>query len=291
MKSLYGTGVAIVTPMDERGQIDFQGLKKLLKHITPADYLVVLGTTGESVTLSTEEKLKIVEFILLNRNGQTPVVVGIGGNHTVEVINSLKMIASLPITAVMSVSPYYNKPSQEGIYRHFSLIADHSNAPVILYNVPGRTGSNVTAETTIRLSGHGNIIAIKEASGNMEQVIRILAQVPGKFKVISGDDMLTVPLMAVGAIGVISVLANAYPRLFKKMTTAALAGNFKSAAQLQQSLTNINPLMYEEGNPSGIKELLEQLGVIRNYTRLPMTPVSNNLKEKISVARKEIKKG
>ena len=291
MKALLGAGVALVTPMDAKGDIDFNGLKKLLKHTSKADYLVVMGTTGESVTLDKEEKLKVLEFILKNNSGKQPVVYGIGGNNTAEVLKQFDTVRDLPLTAIMSVSPYYNKPSQEGIYRHFSAIADKSPLPVILYNVPGRTGSNVSAETTVRLTGHGNIVAIKEASGNVEQAIRILSEAPKSFKVICGDDMLTVPLMAVGASGVISVLANAFPSLFKKMTAAALKGDFKQAARLQHSLTHINPLMYEEGNPSGIKEVLEQLGLTRNFVRLPMTTVSDRLRERINTSLKQIKKG
>lgn len=291
MKALMGAGVALVTPMNANGNIDFAGLKKLLKHTSTSDYLVVMGTTGESVTMDKEEKLKVLEFVLQNNPKKLPVVYGIGGNNTAEVVKQLETVRGLPITAIMSVSPYYNKPSQEGIFRHFSAIADSAPAPVILYNVPGRTGSNMAADTTIRLATHGNIVAIKEASGNVEQAIRILSETPASFKVICGEDMLTVPLMAVGASGVISVLANAFPALFQKMTAAARTGDFKKASRLQESLVHINPLMYEEGNPSGIKEVLEQMGVIRNYVRLPMTTVSDKLKEKISTALRQIKKG
>lgn len=291
MKILSGTGVALVTPMDGTGKIDWPALKKLVRHTAKVDYLVVMGTTGESATLTSEEKLKVLDFVVSNNPSHLPVVLGLGGNNTTEVIQKLDLVKGLPLSAIMTVSPYYNKPSQEGIYRHFSLIADSSPFPVILYNVPSRTGSNVTSETTIRLSSHGNIAAIKEASGNIEQAMRIISETSKNFKVISGEDMLTVPMMSIGASGVISVLANAFPATFKKMTDAALNGDFKTAGRLQNSLIKINPLMYEEGNPGGIKELLEQMGIIKNYVRLPLVTISNSLRVKISKALKEIKKG
>jgi len=291
MKIPSGTGVALVTPLDAAGKIDWPGLKKLIRHTSKVDYLVVMGTTGESATLTSEEKLKVLEFVAANRPASMPIVFGLGGNNTSELIQKLDMVRGLPVSAIMSVSPYYNKPSQEGIFRHFTTIADKSPVPVILYNVPSRTGSNVTAETTIRLSAHENIVAIKEASGNLEQAIKIISEAPKKFKVISGEDMLTIPMMAVGASGVISVLANAFPGIFKKMTDAALTGDYKTAARLQNSLVRINPLMYEEGNPGGIKEVLELMGIIKNHLRLPLVPVSDSLRSKISNALQEIKKG
>lgn len=291
MKTLVGTGVALVTPMQLNGEIDFTSLKKLLRHTSIVDYYVVMGTTGESATLSQSEKLKVLEFVLENNPKKLPVVFGIGGNNTAEVLEKLSTVRDLPIAAVMSVSPYYNKPSQEGIYRHFITIADKSPKPVILYNVPGRTGSNMTAETTIRLSNHGNIAAIKEASGNIEQAIKIMMEATSEFKLICGDDMLTVPLMSIGAAGVISVLANAFPGSFKKMTDAVRANKYSVATRHLNSLVYINPLMYEEGNPSGIKETLEQMGIIKSHVRLPLAPVSNRLKEKINQAIKQIKKG
>ena len=279
-----GTGVALVTPFDAKGKIDFASLKKLLQHTSKADYYVVMGTTGESATLTDSEKRSVLDFVLENNKKALPVVYGVGGNNTSEVVQRIHDVRDVPVTAIMSVCPYYNKPSQEGIFRHFSEVADHSHAPVILYNVPGRTGLNMSAATTIRLANHNNIIAIKEASGNVEQAIKILADTPDSFKVICGDDMLTVPLMSVGAVGVISVLANAFPSLFSKMTQAALNGNFKKAGSYQLDFIDINPLMYEEGNPSGIKEVLEQMGVVRNFVRLPMVPVSDKLKERINQA-------
>lgn len=291
MKNLEGTGVALVTPMDATGKIDFNGLKKLIRHTAKVDYLVVMGTTGESATLTWTEKIKVLEFILTNRPASMPVVFGIGGNNTAEVIEKLDSVRGLPLKAILSVSPYYNKPPQEGIYRHFSAIAEKCPVPVILYNVPGRTASNMTAETTIRLASHGNITAVKEASGNIDQAIKIISEAPKKFSIISGDDMLTVPMMSIGARGVISVLANAFPSGFKKMTDAALKGNFKTAAQYQSSFVKMNPLMYEEGNPGGIKELLEQMGIIKNQMRLPLVTVSDSLRARISKALQEIKKG
>lgn len=291
MFRLKGTGVALVTPMLSNGQIDFPALKKLLRHTSGADYYVVMGTTGESATLSSKEKRAILDFVLENNRGNLPVVFGIGGNNTAEVLRRLEEIRGVSVEAILSVCPYYNKPSQEGIFRHFNEIADKAPVPILLYNVPGRTGLNMSASTTLRLSNHGNIIAIKEASGNIEQAISILKEAPASFKVISGDDMLTVPLMSVGAAGVISVLANAFPAQFSKMTKAAQEENFKKAAGYQLAFSEINPLMYEEGNPSGIKEVLEQMGIVRNFVRLPAVSVSDNLKEKINQALKKIKKG
>ena len=291
MYRLNGTGVALVTPMLANGEIDFPSLKKLLQHTSKADYYVVMGTTGESATLEDDEKRKVLDFVLQHNKKELPVVYGIGGNNTSDVLKRLDSVRGLPLTAIMSVCPYYNKPSQEGIYKHFSLVADRAPAPLVLYNVPGRTSVNMTASTTVRLAAHGNITAIKEASGNIEQAIRILAEAQSTFRLISGDDMLTVPLMSVGAVGVISVLANAFPSPFSKMTAAALSGQFKKAANYQLLFNRINALMYEEGNPSGIKEVLAQMGIIQNHARLPMAPVSEALSKKIQQALVEIKKG
>lgn len=291
MFKFKGTGVALVTPMLANGKIDFPGLKKLLRHTSKVNFYVVMGTTGESATLSDSEKRAVLDFVLENNTANLPVVYGIGGNNTAEVLHRLKEIHGTSVDAIMSVCPYYNKPSQEGVYRHFNEIADHAPVPVILYNVPGRTGLNMSAGTTVRLAGHGNIIAIKEASGNIEQAIRIINEAPSSFKVICGDDMLTVPLMSVGVVGVISVLANAFPVHFVRMTNAALERNFKKAAGYQLSFSEINPLMYEEGNPSGIKEVLEQMGIVRNFSRLPVVSVSDRLREKINQALHKIKKG
>jgi 4-hydroxy-tetrahydrodipicolinate synthase len=282
MKKLYGTGVALVTPFTEDLQVDYKALKKLLNHTAKGvDYYVVMGTTGESVTVSKGEKKSILQFVKDNNPKHLPIVYGIGGNNTAEVVEVLKTTELSGIAAILSVSPYYNKPSQEGIYQHFKAIADASPVPVILYNVPGRTSSNITAETTLRLAEHSNIIGTKEASGNLEQCMRIIKQAPKDFMLISGDDMLTVPLYAVGGKGVISVLANAYPVAFKKMKEFAFAGNYPKATQELFRLLEINGPMYEEGNPVGLKVLLEALGICQSVVRLPMAPASKALEEKI----------
>jgi 4-hydroxy-tetrahydrodipicolinate synthase len=282
MKKLYGTGVALVTPFTETLEVDFKALKKLLAHTARGvDYYVVMGTTGESPTCSPEEKKQILQFVKENNSKKLPVVYGIGGNNTQEVLNYIDHSDLKGVDAILSVSPYYNKPSQEGIYQHFKAVADRSPVPVVLYNVPGRTASNLTAETTLRLAGHSNIIGIKEASGNMEQCMRIAKYAPKDFLLISGDDMLTVPLYAVGAKGVISVLANAFPVVFKKMKEHAFNGNFGKASQEQFKILEINAPMYEEGNPVGVKFLLQQLGVCSEHVRMPLLSASGKLKEKI----------
>ena len=283
MKKLYGTGVALVTPFTDDLEVDFKSLKRLLNHTAKGvDYYVVLGTTGESATLSADEKKNVLEFVRQNNNKKLPLVYGIGGNNTREVIDSINNADLNGVEALLSVSPYYNKPSQEGIFRHFTAIADASPIPVILYNVPGRTGSNITAETTLRLAKHKNIIGIKEASGNLEQCMRIARDMPRDFLLISGDDLLSVPLYALGAKGVISVLANAYPVIFRKMKEFSFAGNYAKASQEAFKLIDINPLMYEESNPVGLKALLEDMKICSGRVRLPLAEASESLHRKIS---------
>lgn len=288
MKKLYGTGVALVTPFDSTGAIDYKSLKKLLTHTAKGvDYYVVMGTTGESVTVSSAEKQEVLKFVKKNNTAKLPIVYGIGGNNTQAVLDTIRSTDLKGVDAILSVSPYYNKPSQEGIYQHFKAIADASPLPIILYNVPGRTASNLTAETTLRLAAHKNIIGIKEASGNLEQCMRIAKSMPKDFLLISGDDLLTVPLYAIGGKGVISVLANALPIPFKKMKEFAFAGNYAKASQYQFSLLEINGPMYEESNPVGIKQLLSELGICGNHVRLPLIPASEGLKKKISQALRQ----
>lgn len=290
MKKLHGTGVALVTPFQASGKIDFKGFKKLLNHTAKGvDYYVVMGTTGESATVSREEKKEVLSFVKKNNSKNLPIVFGIGGNNTREVIEAIEDTDLKGVAALLSVSPYYNKPSQEGIYQHFIAIADACPVPIILYNVPGRTSSNLTAETALRLAQHNNIIGIKEASGNMEQCMQIAKSKPRDFMLISGDDLLTAPLYGMGAVGVISVLANAVPVIFKKMKEFSLAGNFKSAYQEQFKLLEINSLMYEEGNPVGIKQFLKDLGICSNYVRLPMISASQWLQNKIKSYAKGLK--
>lgn len=290
MKKLYGTGVALVTPFNDKDEIDFKSLKKLLVHTAKGvDYYVVLGTTGESATLAAAEKKTILQFVRDNNAKQLPVVYGIGGNNTRQVLETIKDSDLTGVDALLSVSPYYNKPSQEGLFQHFTAIADASPIPVILYNVPGRTSSNISVETTIRLAAHPNIIGIKEASGNLEQCMRIAREKPRDFLLISGDDMFTVALYAMGGKGVISVLANAYPVIFRKIKEMALTGNFEKASQQLFKLLDVNPLMYEESNPVGLKALLHKMGICRPDVRLPLVVASETLQMKIEETLKKNK--
>jgi 4-hydroxy-tetrahydrodipicolinate synthase len=287
MKKFFGTGVALVTPFTSSGAIDYKSLKKVLQHTAKGvDYYVVMGTTGESATLTSQEKKDVLQFVIDNNPKKLPVVYGIGGNNTKEVVDTIRATNFEGVDALLSVSPYYNKPSQEGIYQHFKAVADASPVPVILYNVPGRTASNITAETTLRLASHKNIFAIKEASGNVEQCMKIAKAMPKDFLLISGDDLLTVPLYSVGAKGVISVLANAYPVVFQKMKEFAFANDFVKASKEQFKILEINGPMYEEGNPVGVKQVMADMGICSNNVRLPLMPASEGLKRKI----KEIKK-
>jgi 4-hydroxy-tetrahydrodipicolinate synthase len=291
MKKLYGTGVALVTPFDQNLQVDFKALKKLLKHTAKGvDYYVVMGTTGESATITAEEKKQVLEFVISNNEAKLPIVYGIGGNNTAEVCHALQTTNLKGVDAILSVSPYYNKPSQEGIYQHFTAVADASPLPILLYNVPGRTSSNLTAETTLRLAAHKNIVGIKEASGNIEQCMRIVKGMPRDFLLISGDDMLTVPIYALGGKGVISVLANAYPVIFKKMKDFAFDNNFAKANQEQFKLLDSNGPMYEESNPVGLKSLLAEIGICSNTVRLPLIAASATLQKKISTLHTSMKK-
>ncbi|MDZ7647924.1 MAG: 4-hydroxy-tetrahydrodipicolinate synthase [Cytophagales bacterium] len=282
MKKLTGTGVALVTPMSSQGEIDFVSLKKLLAHTAQGvDYYVVMGTTGESATLSKEEKKKVLTFVRENNKKNLPIVYGIGGNNTQSVIEEIKSTDLTGVDALLSVSPYYNKPPQEGVYQHFKAIANKSPIPIILYNVPGRTASNLTAETTLRLSRHKNIIGIKEASGNLEQCMKIAREIPKDFLLISGDDLLTLPIYTMGGVGVISVLANALPWVFNKIKNGVQNGKLVQAQAAQLSLLDINAPMYEEGNPVGVKFLLSLMGVCEPHVRLPLIRASNSLQKKI----------
>jgi 4-hydroxy-tetrahydrodipicolinate synthase len=290
MKKLYGTGVALVTPFSENAEVDYKSLKKLLKHTAKGvDYYVVMGTTGESATVNAEEKKGILQFVKDNNRNALPLVYGIGGNNTQQVLDAISQTDLRGVGALLSVSPYYNKPSQEGIYQHFKVVADASPVPVILYNVPGRTASNITPATTLRLAAHPNIIGIKEASGNFEQCMRIASDKPRDFLLISGDDMMTVPLYALGAVGVISVLANAYPVIFRKIKEFCFAKNYVRASQEAFKLLDINPLMYEESNPVGLKALLEDMGIGTRVVRLPLVTASEGLRNKITALQQSKK--
>ena len=290
MKQLFGTGVALVTPFDEFGGLDLKSLKKLLVHTARGvDYYVVMGTTGEAATINKEEKKKVLDFVKANNPKKLPIVFGVGGNNTREVLDTIAHTDLDGVAAILSVSPCYIKPSQEGICLHFEVIANESPVPVILYNVPGRTSSNLTADTTLRLAGHKNIIGIKEASGSLEQCMKIAQQKPKEFMLISGDDLLTIPLYAIGAVGVISVLANALPVVFKKMKEYSFAGNYGKASAEQFKILEINGLMYEEGNPVGVKQVLAELRICSNHVRLPMAPASEGLKTRINSILKKMK--
>ena len=292
MKKLYGTGVALVTPFDKSGNIDYASLKKLLAHTSKGvDYFVVMGTTGEAVTLTKEEKRKVLSFVLKNNARKLPIVYGIGGNNTAAVMEEIQHTDFRGVDAVLSVSPYYNKPSQEGIVHHFSIIADMCPVPVILYNVPGRTSSNLLAETTLKLAKQKNIIGIKEASGNLEQCMKIAKEKPSDFMLISGDDLLTLPIYAIGGVGVISVLANALPLVFRKIREHAVSGDYAKAQKELYKLVDINGPMYEEGNPVGVKQLLKEVGICGNQVRLPLLPASEKLQNKIKGLDQAIKKG
>jgi 4-hydroxy-tetrahydrodipicolinate synthase len=290
MKKLYGTGVALVTPFTEDLQVDFKALKKLLQHTAKGvDYYVVMGTTGEAATCSDEEKKAVLEFVKDNNSADLPIVYGIGGNNTHHVLDSIKCTDFSGVAALLSVSPYYSKPPQEGIVRHFTAIADESPVPVILYNVPSRTSSNLTAETTLRLAAHENIIGTKEASANLEQCMKISKYMPKDFLLLSGDDMQTVAMYSIGAKGVISVLANAFPKVFNKIKEYAFAGNYQKASQQLFKLLEINSPMYSEGNPVGVKYLLEVLGVCKSFVRLPLAEASGELQATIKSLALDIK--
>ncbi|MGQ0827346.1 MAG: 4-hydroxy-tetrahydrodipicolinate synthase [Bacteroidota bacterium] len=282
-----GTGVAIVTPFNKDNSIDYKSLGKVVDFIIKGgvEYVVALGTTGESVTLSKEEKQSVVAHVIETVNQRVPIVLGLGGNNTQEILNSFKKSSDFNhIDAILSVSPYYNKPNQRGIYQHYKAIAEASPLPIMLYNVPGRTSSNITADTTLKLAADfKNIIAMKEASGNLEQCMKIIKHKPKDFMVISGDDMLTLPMIACGADGVISVVANAFPKDFSEMTRQILAGNVKEAQKLHYKLTDIIEHLFADGNPGGIKAVMEMLKICPAQVRLPLVKINtatyNTLKE------------
>ena len=281
---LRGTGVAIITPFRNSGEIDFDALEKLIGHIinNGVEYIVTLGTTGETPTLSKTEKQEIVKFTLDKINGRVPVVVGIGGNNTREVIEHLNDFPLDKITAVLSSSPYYNKPSQEGIFQHYKALSEASPIPIILYNVPGRTGSNISAETTLRLAREcKNIGGIKEASGNMIQGMHILKNMPEDFLMVSGDDHIALPLIACGSDGVISVAANCFAKDFSDLIRLALENDFKNATKLQYKLLEGYDLLFAENNPAGVKAFLYEMKFIENKLRLPLVPLSENVHKKV----------
>lgn len=284
MNKFHGTGVALVTPFNADGTVDYTGLKNLINHLVEGkvEYLVSLGTTGEASTLNKSDKKKIWEFTAEINNGRLPLVAGIGGNDTAELAQSIKDFEVSGYDAILSASPYYNKPTQEGIYQHYKAVSEASALPVFLYNVPGRTGSNVSPETTCRLANDfKNIIGTKEASGSFDQFNQILRDKPADFMLISGDDPVAMPMIALGAVGVISVVGNALPQQLSYMIRLCLNGDFKAAAPLHLDLIEFTRLIFAEGNPGGVKAALKQLGVCDDYVRLPLVQVTDALRKAI----------
>jgi len=287
-----GTGVAIITPFKPDFSIDYIALERQIEYLidNKIDYIVLLGTTGESVTLSEYEKAELIKFVIQKVDQRVPIVLGIGGNNTQSVIDKIRKTDFEHISAILSVAPYYNKPTQEGLYQHFKAIATASPVPVILYNVPGRTGSNIKAETTVRLANDfKNIIAVKEASGDMSQAMYIVKNKPSDFHVISGEDALTLPLISIGFSGVISVVANAFPAEFSQMVRLALNHDICEAQKIHYKLLEFIDTLFIEGNPAGVKEALSIMGITSNYLRLPLVPVSAQTHEKLKKLIGEIK--
>ncbi len=285
-----GLGVAMVTPFKDNLQIDYSALDKLIDFLLSngVNFLVVQGTTAETATLTDNEKRQLADYIIKKVNRRVPIVLGIGGNDTQKVIETYKNFDLTGVDAILSVTPYYNKPTQKGLYLHFKAIAEATRLPLIVYNVPGRTGVNMTAETTLKLAHdfQGKIIGVKEASGNLNQMAYILRDRPDGFLVLSGDDGLTLPQMAMGADGVISVVGNCAPAQFSRMVNLALQGKFTDAAALHLSLIELIDLLFIEGNPGGVKAALNALGIIENVLRLPLAPIGDNTFEKIRNALK-----
>lgn len=284
MKKFQGTGVAIVTPFLSNTQVDYAALENLINYLIygGVEYLVVQGTTGESVTLNKKEKAEVLEFVKEKVNKRVPIVLGHGGNDTQALVDGFANYNFTGVDAILSVSPYYSKPIQEGVYRHYMMVADASPVPVILYNVPGRTGSNMLPDTTLKLAhNHSNIIGIKEAAGSLDQVSKLLLGRPEGFLVISGDDTLALPHVAIGGDGVISVIANAYPKQFSEMIRLGLAGDLKAAAPMHLNLFNFTELLFAEGNPGGIKAALKLMNICGDAVRMPLWNVSDGLVAKL----------
>ncbi len=277
-----GAGVALVTPFDSSGAIDYLALKKLVRLQIEGgtNFLVVQGTTGESPCLSQSEKYEVLQTVINENNGQLKIVYGVGGNNTLAIGELLKQVP-VGVDGILSVSPYYNKPTQLGILAHYKYLATCTSLPIIIYNVPGRTGSNVLPETTLELAKIANMVAVKEASGNMEQIMDVIRQRPTDFGVLSGDDNLTMPLIAAGAEGVISVVANAFPELFSAMVNASLKGDLENARRCHYELFSITKMFFEEGNPGGVKVALAARGIMEEQMRLPLMPVSDGLRSRI----------
>lgn len=287
-----GLGIALVTPFNEDGSVDYQSLKRLVEYQlnNGADFLCILVTTSETPTLSKEEKTEIKKFIVELVNGRVPIMIGCGGYNTAAVVEELKTGDFTGIDGILSICPYYNKPSQEGLYQHFKAISAATKLPVILYNVPGRTGVNMTAATTVRLAKDcKNIVAIKEASGNLEQINEIIKNKPSTFDVISGDDALTFPMISCGAVGVISVIGNALPKEFSKMIRLQFKGEYEPARKIHHKFIDLFSLLFVDGNPAGVKAMLHEMGMIKNVLRLPLVPTRISTLQKMSEIMKELK--
>ena len=284
MDKFKGTGVALVTPFSSNGKIDYSELQKLVEFQinNGINYLVVQGTTGESVTLSEEEKIAVLDYIIEINAGRLPILLGVGGNNTLAVCEKIKFFSNYKIAGFLSVSPYYNKPTQAGIFQHYKVIANSTNLPIIIYNVPGRTSSNISSQTTLELaSSITNIVGVKEASGDLEQIMNIILKKPENFLVISGDDALTLPHICVGGDGVISVIANAFPKRFSTMVHAALNNNLSLAKQKHYELFEIIHYLFNDGNPAGIKHVLKLINICSDNVRLPLVSITKKTADKL----------
>lgn len=291
MKKLRGTGVAIVTPFKNDLSIDFSALGRIINHVIKGgvNYIVAMGTTGEASTLTKDEKQALISYVTEFVDTRIPLIIGIGGNNTQEVINCIREFDLTGIDGILSVAPYYNKPSQRGLFQHFKEIATCSTLPVIIYNVPGRTSCNLTSDTCLELAHEcENIVAVKEASGDISQIMRIIKGKPENFLVLSGDDMMTLPVIAAGGSGVISVLANAYPAEWSDMVNNALKNNFKAAREIQFRFIECIELLFADGNPSGVKAFLSAMNLCQNTLRLPLVPVNRTILSKIQKFVEEV---
>jgi len=287
-----GLGIALITPFKEDGSVDYDALKRLVQYQLDngADFFCILATTGETPTLNAKEKLAIKNLVVDIVQARVPILIGCGGNNTAAVVEELRTADLKGVDGILSVCPYYNKPSQEGLYQHFKAVAAATELPVVLYNVPGRTGINMKAETTVRLARDcSNIVAIKEASGNLEQVDEIIKNKPRDFDVISGDDALTFPMVSCGAVGVISVIGNALPREFSKMIRLQMRGEYDPARKIHHRFTDLFSLLFVDGNPSGVKAMLSEMGFIQNILRLPLVPMRIANMQRMSDILKELK--
>lgn len=293
MQNIFrGLGIALVTPFNEDGTIDFESLSSIIDYqlSNDADFLCILATTGETPCLSSEEHYKVKQFIVKKVAGRVPLLMGCGGYNTAAVVEMCKTYDMSGIDGLLSVCPYYNKPSQEGLYQHFKAIANATKLPVVLYNVPGRTGINLKPETTCRLANDcDNIVAIKEASGSIEQVDEIIKNKPADFEVLSGDDAITFHMIATGAVGVISVIGNALPKEFSRMIRLEFNGEYGAAQKIHHKFTELYSLLFVDGNPAGVKALMSEMGLLKNVLRLPLVPTRLTTKQKISAVLKELK--